>query len=279
MCAKTAEAATAAPAAPVYGTRVAPAGWQPQPRGLPQPALSAPLRLSLLATAVPRSSEITALSTPPVQTGWQNADALEWPQNMRASEFLKFMRDTVGDIPWEDTEWQRRFESLRYHISAAWQRLDPRDQERLMRRFGWLWSLARFRTGPQAFSSAQMLLDAGQLDIVTDMVTGITTDEDGVHKVRLAKGDDLFTDTVINCSGAGRDPLVTRILDDEIAARHQTARHRPAMTGELALLRADGTLHPNLFGIGPMTSHVAGDVLGSASIARQARGLAARLEQ
>ena len=216
---------------------------------------------------------------PPVQTGWQNADALEWPQNMRASGFLKFMRDTVGDIPWEDTEWQRRFESLRYHISAAWQRLDPRDQERLMRRFGWLWSLARFRAGPQAFSSAQMLLDAGQLDIVTDMVTGITTDEDGVHKVRLAKGDDLFTDTVINCSGAGRDLLVTRILDDEIAARHQTARHRPAMTGELALLRADGTPHPNLFGIGPMTSHVAGDVLGSASIARQARGLAARLAQ
>ena len=216
---------------------------------------------------------------PPVQTGWQNADALEWPQNMRASRFLKFMRDTVGDIPWEDPEWQRRFESLRYHISAAWQRLDPRDQERLMRRFGWLWSLARFRAGPQAFSSAQMLLDAGQLDIVTDMVTGTTTDEDGVHKVRLAKGDDLFTDTVINCSGAGRDPLVTRILDDEIAARHQTARHRPAMTGELALLRANGTPHPNLFGIGPMTSHVAGDVLGSASIARQAQGLAARLVQ
>jgi len=34
-----------------------------------------------------------------------------------------------------------------------------------------------------------------------------------------------------------------------------------------------------MFGIGPMTSHFAGDVLGSASIARQARGLAVRLVQ
>ena len=216
---------------------------------------------------------------PPVQTGWQNADALEWPQGVRASGFLKFMRDTVGDIPWEDAEWQRRFESLRYHISAAWQRLAAGDQERLIRRFGWLWSLARFRAGPQAFNSAQMLLDAGQLDIVTDLVTGITTDGDGIHKVRLAKDADLSADAVINCSGAGRDPLVTRILDDETAARHQSVRHRPAMTSKLALLQADGTPHSNLFGIGPMTSHVAGDVLGSASIARQARGLAARLAQ
>jgi uncharacterized NAD(P)/FAD-binding protein YdhS len=216
---------------------------------------------------------------PPVQTGWRDADALEWPQDVRASGFLKFMRDTVGDIPWEDTEWQRRFESLRYHISAAWQRLDAADQGRLMRRFGWLWSLARFRAGPQAFGSAQMLLDTGQLDIVTDMVTGITTTSGGVHDVGLATGARLSADAVINCSGAGRDPLITRILDNGTAARHQTVSHRPAMTSELALIRADGTPHGNMFGIGPMTSHVAGDVLGSASIARQARGLAARLVQ
>ena len=216
---------------------------------------------------------------PPVQTGWRDADALEWPQDMRASGFLKFMRDTVGDIPWEDIEWQRRFESLRYHISAAWQRLDPADQGRLMRRFGWLWSLARFRAGPQAFGSAQILLDTGQLDIVTDMVTSIMTTSDGVHEVGLAKSAKLSADAVINCSGAGRDPLITRILDNGTAARHQIVSHRPAMTSELALMRADGTPHGNMFGIGPMTSHVAGDVLGSASIARQARGLAARLAQ
>ena len=111
------------------------------------------------------------------------------------------------------------------------------------------------------------------------MVTGITTTSDGVHEVELAKSTKLSADAVINCSGAGRDPLITRILENGTAARHQTVSHRPAMTSELALIRADGTPHRNIFGIGPMTSHVAGDVLGSASIARQARGLAARLAQ
>ena len=215
---------------------------------------------------------------PPVQTGWSGANALEWPQGVRASGFLKFMRDTVGDIPWQDTEWQRRFESLRYHISAAWQRLDPEDQERLMRRFGWLWSLARFRAGPQAHGSATHLLAEGQLEIVTDMVAGIATQDGGTHSVELAGGARIAADIVINCSGAGRDPLISSILDDGIAARHATVRQRPAMTAELALLRTDGTPHHSMFGIGPMTSHVAGDVLGSASIARQARALAARLE-
>ena len=124
-----------------------------------------------------------------------------------------------------------------------------------------------------------MLLDTGQLDIVTDMVTGITTTNDGVHEVELAKGAKLSADAVINCSGAGSDPLLTQILDDGLAARHQIVHNRPAMTSELALIRADGTPHGNMFGIGPMTSHVTGDVLGSASIARQARGLAARLAQ
>ena len=123
-----------------------------------------------------------------------------------------------------------------------------------------------------------MLLDTSQLDIVTDMVTGITTTSDGIHEVGLATGARFSADAVINCSGAGHDPLITRILDNGTAARHQTVSHRPAMTSELALIRADSTPHGNMFGIGPMTSHVAGDVLGSASIARQARGLAARLD-
>ncbi|GIS11010.1 MAG: hypothetical protein CM15mP115_01610 [Alphaproteobacteria bacterium] len=168
---------------------------------------------------------------PPVQTGWSGADALEWPQDVRASGFLKFMRDTVGDIPWEDTEWQRRFESLRYHISAAWQRLDPADQGRLMRRFGWLWSLARFRAGPQAFGSAT---DAARYrDNSTLSPTwwpASRRPDGGTHSVGLATGARISADAVINCSGAGRDPLITSILDNGTAARHQTVRHRPAMT-------------------------------------------------
>ena len=214
---------------------------------------------------------------PPVQTGWHDADPLAWPETKSAARFLRFMRETVGDIAWEEIEWQRRFESLRFNISAAWQSLPAAEQSRLMRRFGWLWSLARFRAGPQAHSSAMSMLRSGQLRMLTDLVTGVDTDDDGVHQVHLAGGTPLVADVVINCSGAGRDELVTRLLDEGVAKRHETLPSRPALTAHLALINPDGAAHDSLFGVGPMTAHVAGDVLGSASIARQARAMAARL--
>lgn len=215
---------------------------------------------------------------PPVQTDWHDADPLTWPETPSAARFLRFMRNVIGDdIPWEETEWQRRFESLRVNISVAWQALPAPEQKRLMRRFGWLWSLARFRAGPQAHGSAISMYKSGQLKLVTSLVTGIETDQNGCHQVHLANGTVLDADAVVNCSGAGRDPLITRLLDDGVAMRHECLANRPALTPELALLQPDGTAHETLFGVGPMTAHVAGDVLGSASIARQARGLASRL--
>lgn len=215
---------------------------------------------------------------PPVQTDWHDADPLAWPETPSAAKFLRFMRDVTGaDISWEETEWQRRFESLRVNISAAWKALPVPEQLRLMRRLGWLWSLARFRAGPQAHGSAISMYESGQMELVASMVTGIETGTDGRHHVHLANGTILDADAVVNCSGAGRDPLITRVLDDGVAMRHQCLPGRPALTSDLALLQPDGSAHETLFGVGPMTAHVAGDVLGSASIARQARGLASRL--
>ncbi len=214
---------------------------------------------------------------PPEQTDWHDTAPSDWPSPLRGSGFLRFMRQTIGDDDWTRTAWQCRFESLRVNISAAWQQLPVADQARLMRRLGWLWSLARFRAGPQAHGSAMAMLDSGQLRLVTGLVTGIDSRDDDTHQVRLASGASLDADAVVNCSGAGRDQLITRLLDDGVARCHDGRAARPALTPRLQLLRPDGNAHDTLFGLGPMTAHAAGDVLGSASIARQARGLAARL--
>ena len=214
---------------------------------------------------------------PPVQTGWQDAPPVTWPTPLRGSGFLRFMRHHVGDRDWSRTEWQRRFESLRVHISAAWQTLPDTDQTRLMRRLGWLWSLARFRAGPQASNSAQTLIDSGQLTIRRNIVTGLATSTEDRHLVSLGSGTTIKADAVINCSGAGRDRLITRLISDGIAAPHHTAPHRPRLTADLALIGPDGTAYDNLHAVGPVTAHVVGDILGAASISRQAVGLADRL--
>ena len=215
---------------------------------------------------------------PPVQTNWQNATPLRWPTPLRGSGFLRFMRRNIGDGDWSRTEWQRRFESLRVNISTAWQSLPEDDQARLMRRMGWLWSLARFRAGPQARDSAQVMLDSGQLTIRRDIVTGLTTGAATPrHLVSLGTGRRIEADAVINCSGAGRDRLMARLIDDGVIAAHDTAPHRPRMTTTLTLVGPDGTAHDDLYAIGPGTAHVVGDILGAASISRQAATLADRL--
>ena len=214
---------------------------------------------------------------PPVQTGWRDATPLPWPERLRGSTFLRFMRETVADRDWSRTEWQRRFESLRVHISDAWQTMPTSDQARLTRRLGWLWSLARFRAGPQASSSAHALIANGQLNIIRDLVAGITRADGPRHRITLRSGTDVMSDTVINCSGAGRDRLMTRIIADGLVAPHETVPHRPDMTCDLSLVGPDGAPHDHLLAVGPVTSHIVGDIVGAASISRQTATVADRL--
>ena len=47
---------------------------------------------------------------PPVQTDWHDAPTVDWPDQLRGSGFLRFMRQSVEDDDWSKTEWQRRFE-------------------------------------------------------------------------------------------------------------------------------------------------------------------------
>ena len=214
---------------------------------------------------------------PPMQTDWQDAIPCAWPAALRGSGFLRFMRQTIGHRDWSDTEWQRRFESLRVNISAAWQTLPASDQARLMRRLGWLWSLARFRAGPQATGSANALIKAGQLTIRRDIVTGLATTDAGQHIAGLGTGDSITADAVINCSGAGRDRLIAQLIDDKVIAPHQTAPHRPRMTNSLALVAPGNRPYDSLYAVGPVTAHHYGDILGAASISRQAAMLADHL--
>ena len=211
---------------------------------------------------------------PPVQTDWHEPPAIDWPDQLRGSGFLRFMRQSVEDDDWSKTEWQRRFEGLRIDISQAWRRLPAQDQARLLGRVGWLWSLARFRAGPQPVTSADAMLASGQLSIIADKVTGLTTEPGGRHWARLGTGSVMTADTVINCSGAGRDRLVSRLIDDGVIAAHPAMKTRPAMTSNLALLKADRTPHDSLFALGPVTAHAYGDVIGAATISRQAQMLA-----
>ncbi|MGB2123634.1 MAG: hypothetical protein ACPH26_10160, partial [Candidatus Puniceispirillaceae bacterium] len=64
---------------------------------------------------------------------------------------------------------------------------------------------------------------------------------------------------------------------DGLIAPHEAAPFRPRLTADLALVRPDGAPHGNLFAVGPVTAPFVGDILGAASISRQAEALADHL--
>ena len=66
---------------------------------------------------------------PPVQTDWQDAPSLDWPDNLRGSGFLRFMRQSVKDGDWSQTEWQRRFEGLRLERALFYSTFSTADQK------------------------------------------------------------------------------------------------------------------------------------------------------
>lgn len=218
---------------------------------------------------------------PPVQTGWCPRAGYEWPVTTRsAADFLREMRRHLGAGSWHDQVWQERFEQLRVGINDVWMRLPARDRAKLLRRVGWLWSLLRFRAGPHAVQSADRLMAKAQMAIETGRLASISAVDTG-WRCDVVKHDQrvptlIETDYVINCTGMGRDRLLDQMLQSQLVARSDVT-NAPLIAPDLRLFAPDGAAHDNLFMIGPGTGHDLGDVVGSASIARQAAAVAAQL--
>ena len=213
---------------------------------------------------------------PPRQAAWVAGPAYDWPAGLRGSSFIRTIRQHLGTQRWHEQECQERFEALRVHINLAWQTLPAKDRIRLHRRLGWLWSLLRFRAGPQAAVAARVMHDSGQLNIVNKRFSGLAAAEGGRWQIQLCSGEGLMADFVVNCTGAGRDKLI----DSMIAAGQITAMgstRQPLVTPELRVVALDSQPYHTLFCVGPATGLALGDVVGATSIARQAAQLAQTL--
>jgi uncharacterized NAD(P)/FAD-binding protein YdhS len=209
---------------------------------------------------------------PPRQAAWVAGSAYDWPTGLRGSGFIRTIRQHLGTRRWHEQECQERFEALRVHINRAWQALPAKDRIRLRRRLGWLWSLLRFRAGPQTAVAAKAMHASGQLNIINERFSGLAAAGGGRWQVQLCSGEELTADIVANCTGVGRDKLI----DSMIAAGQITAMgstRQPLVTPELRVVAADSQPYHTLFCVGPATGLALGDVVGATSIAQQAAQL------
>ena len=213
---------------------------------------------------------------PPRQAAWVAGSAYDWPAGLRGSGFIRTIRQHLGTQRWHEQECQERFEALRVHINRAWQALPAKDRIRLQRRLGWLWSLLRFRAGPQTAVAAKAMHASGQLNIINQRFSSLAAAGGGRWHVQLCSGEGLMADIVVNCTGAGRDKLIDAMIAAGLITAMGSTR-QPLVTPELRVVAADGQPYRTLFCVGSATGLALGDVAGATSIARQAAQLAQTL--
>ena len=213
---------------------------------------------------------------PPKQTDWQTEPPVIWPDNITtASQFFRFMKQSLGARDWTQTVWQSRFEALRIHINSVWQQLEDTEQNRLMRHVGHWWQLARFRSAPQNFDAAEILRATGRLSLVKGCVRQIIKQDSQLCLI-LQDGQKYLADRVVNCTGPAPDRLVQQMLADGLAAPDRTGKSL-RVAACLGVMDSANDQQNNLWAIGAMTASCLGDVIGAGSIAKQAEELAAKL--
>lgn len=210
---------------------------------------------------------------PPVQLDWKASPAIEWPSVHNARSFIHAMRSVLKNDEWLDQEWQERFEALRVGLSGAWQQLPVHARLKLIRRLGWLWSLQRFRASPQTVQAAHQMRERGQLNIIKASMVGLSPSRSKQWLVSLSDDESIACRTVINCTGAGRDPLIDKLAECQIIGTLSEGG-APSVNARQQLLSPDNVTHQDLFLIGASSGLALGDVVGSTSIARQAVRLA-----
>ena len=229
----------------------------------------------------PHAGTITVVAPhgtlPPQQYLCMPVTGFEWPEGpLRASGFLQTMRRHLGRGSWHNVAWQERFEELRVHINKAWRDLSESDRKKLSKRVGWLWSLARFRAAPQTVATAKKLTDSGQMTLQKGRVQGLIKSPDG-WVLTLDTGASVTADMVVNCTGMGRDHLLNGMMKSGLMG--VDVGQKPVVQTDCRLVDSAGKTHASLFMIGPATAPALGDVIGAASISRQAQHIATALTQ
>jgi len=214
---------------------------------------------------------------PPAQANWQRKVQPQWPQNLTPARFVRFMRNYLPSASTTSPEWQSAWEELRPNINTIWQQFSPGQKRSLFKRLGWLWNLYRFRASPQTIFGYEKLRSKNQIQFVLGRAKEIKHSESKV-KVLLGNGIEVEGDRIINCTGVGSDPLLNRLIKEQLAIPDPLG-HAIAVDENFRVLNLPCKRWNSLWMIGPGTMGSLGDVVAASTIAKQAEQLAAQISR
>jgi uncharacterized NAD(P)/FAD-binding protein YdhS len=182
------------------------------------------------------------------------------------------MRHYLPNTPTDQSEWQCAWEELRPDLNRIWQGFSAHQRRILMKRFGWLWNLYRFRASPQTIEAYQQLRDQQQIEFRCGRAREIAVRDGAIH-VTLSQGEVVHGHHLINCTGVARDRLLDQLIRDAIASP-DALKSSITIDPQLTVLDPKGKAYQSLWMIGPATMGSLGDVIAASAIAKQAEQLA-----
>jgi uncharacterized NAD(P)/FAD-binding protein YdhS len=209
---------------------------------------------------------------PPSQAPWTRTKQPQWPNPITPARLVRFMRQYLPSTPTDQSEWQCAWEELRPDLNQIWQGFNAHQRRILMKRFGWLWNLYRFRSSPQTIAAYHQLRDHQQIEFRCGRAKEIVVRDRVIHVI-LNDGEVVGGQHLINCTGVARDLLLDQLTRDAIASP-DALKSSIAINPQLAVLDARGKPYQSLWMIGPATMGSLGDVIAASAIAKQAEQLA-----
>ena len=208
---------------------------------------------------------------PPSQALWRRQKEPKWPQKLTPAQLVNFMRNHLPCVPTSSIQWQSAWEELRPNLNSIWQGFSSHQRRILFKRLGWLWSLYRFRASPQTISSYKKLEANNQIRFILGRAQKI--DAEQKVKVLLDNGSFVEGDRILNCTGVGRDPFLSKMITNQIACADALGQSI-AVDAQLRVMKSIDEGQNKLWMIGPATMASLGDVIAASSIAKQAEQLA-----
>ncbi len=242
--------------------------------------------VALLLDARGYRGKILALSRRGLQPrghmpGHPVSTAISERPSIAASALLAEVRaraDAVG--------WRAAVDELRPYTRSMWLAASREERGRFLRHLRPWWDVHRHRLAPAVADRIAAMKADGRLSFAAGKTIAFAPDGDGVAMTWRPRGRDaietLHARRVVNCSGPQIDLARTsepmlRALSDRGEIRPDPNSIGLDVDSQARVIAADGTPHPRLFALGPLTRGAFWEIVAVPDIRVQTWDLARRL--
>jgi len=177
------------------------------------------------------------------------AAALPVPDLVRSS--AQAIRDYLVGV---GERWREAQDGIRHDLQEIWAGFPDHEKELFLNQhFRW-WNSLRHRSAPEIDEAIKGAIAVGQIEILATGLESVVEIDEGL-RLRLTDGSEIFVDQLINCAGnqlVATAPLLENLIGNGLLVRGPLGLGVGCDPATLRLRSANGKVHENLYGIGPI---------------------------